>query len=347
MLFFTNFRFWITIGPENYSPPNIDECYTGVSLSEGILNFTDQMALLNCIECLEEKTRIHKANFYSQYGSEFDTTLIIDTSYTAFADSLNFDEHQVYKEFETHFSHNSLRAFMEDEINSFIEGKSDTDFTDFPTTFTADDEFRTVFNEEKEIKINDTIYWADTPGDMYLITNGSETLLDSLKNNQVDTSHSKITKKTKVNTCECYGYVAQSDQKKDDKIIITGTNWTVVHQMEHSNSNFLSFERFVAKSTAIGINSATPILSGKMKANWEHQLVGFGQEFINKRNDCTVNQVDLNTASVPSFATESGRAIKKIPFAILKKTYMKEKKLVSYHTIGNVSQPKWLYECPH
>jgi hypothetical protein len=255
------------ISPDYYSPPNISECYVGVSNSEGILTFTDQSALLNCILCLEEKTNIHISNFYNDYGSHFDTTLVIDTNYNALVDSLNFDEHQVYKEFETHFSHNSLRSYMEEEINSFIEGKSDTDFTDYPTTFTADDELRTVFNDEKEIKINDTIYWADTPGDMYFITNGSETLLDSLKNNQVDTSHSKITKKTTVNTCECYGYVAQSDQKKDDKIIITGTNWTVVHQMEHSNSNFLSFERFVAKSTAIGINSATPILSGKMATN--------------------------------------------------------------------------------
>lgn len=335
------------ISPDYYYPPNIDECYVGVSNSEGILTFTDQSALLNCILCLEEKTKIHISNFYNDFGSHFDTTLVIDTNYNALVDSLNFDEHGVYKEFEDHFGHNSLRSFMEEEVNSFIEGKSDTDFTDYPTTFTADDILRTLFNEDHELKINDTIFWADTPADMYIITNGSETLLDSLKNNQVDTSHSKILKVTTAGTCECYGYIATADQKKDDKILIPGTNWKVIHQMEHSKTSILSVERFFAKSTAIAVNTANPSLTGKVNAHWTHQLVGFGKEYLVRRKDCTAEQIDLNTVERFNHATKEGKVSKTFVLSVLKHTYMEEIKLVSYHTIGKLKQPKWYFECPH
>jgi hypothetical protein len=76
-------------------------------------------------------------------------------------------------------------------------------------------------------------------------------------------------------------------------------------------------------------------------------MEGYGQEFINKRNDCTANQIDLNTNSDYDYATKEGKVTKTIPFSILKKTYMKEKKLVSYHSIGKFTQPKWYFECPH
>lgn len=329
------------------SPPNISDCYEGVSISNGILNFEDQVALLNCMDCLEEKTDIHISDFLDDYGHFFDSTLIVDTAFTFMVDSLNFDEKAVYKEFENHFSFNSLRSFMEAEIDEFIEGKADTDFTDFPTTFTVDEGFRAVFNEDRVIKVNDTIAYVNAPDEVYYFVNGSETLLDSFINNQVDTSHSKIFKNNTSNTCECFEFLAESDKFKDIKHVLTGTNWVVTHTMEHTKTSIFNIETFVAKSRAYGINSLHPILNGKMNANFTLQLQGFGYEYAKNRNDCSATSVDLNTKPKPNNAVQEGRVRKVITANLRVHTWMKQNKLLSKHEIGTQIDPNWYYECPH
>lgn len=124
--------------------------YTGVSISSGILEFTNQTALDNVIERLEQAFEDHQRNFFDPMDH------LTDEQMNDYADSQGFDEFLPLKEFETYFNLSSLRQKIEtEELTWLAQNNPFGNGVNPDENYTIDDEVeQTVYNQYSQVKVN-------------------------------------------------------------------------------------------------------------------------------------------------------------------------------------------------
>lgn len=155
--------------------PDLNDCFTGITLFDGYIRFDNIASFRATIECLEEKTNAMESDFLADWGHLSDS-LINDKE-----DEIEYHPELVYEAFETHFGINSLRQKLNADEEAWLDNiPLDTNSSSIPNHVIGDKEFQTVLSELGIFLLEDTIYYIEPEGDYYRILNKDLTILDSL-----------------------------------------------------------------------------------------------------------------------------------------------------------------------
>lgn len=124
--------------------------YVGVSLVNGILEFTDASALDVILDRLEQAQEHHSSNFIDPLDYMSDDAL------TDYAESVAFDEFLPMKEFEAFFGLYSLRQMIETEEIAWLNTEDPWAASVYPDDKYAieDDAERTINNQYGQVKVS-------------------------------------------------------------------------------------------------------------------------------------------------------------------------------------------------
>jgi len=124
--------------------------YSGVSLVNGILEFTDKNALNAILARLEQAMEDHSSNFADPLA------YMTDDQLTDYAISVGFDEFLPMKEFEAYFGFYSLRQKIETEEIAWLATSNPWAASVYPDDGYAieDDADRTVNNQYGQVKVD-------------------------------------------------------------------------------------------------------------------------------------------------------------------------------------------------
>lgn len=171
--------------------PDIAECLTFASDTNGILRFSSTSTLESCIACLEALEEAYYEAVMLSF-SEVDTNEL-----AAILDSLGFDDLLTYKAFEGYFGHNSLRMKIESDFDEFLDGLVIDTVEGFslegaPSHFIGDYPFQTILTDDGKFILEDTIYWIHSDGSYYRILALDFDLLSALELNEEDENNELI-----------------------------------------------------------------------------------------------------------------------------------------------------------
>lgn len=155
--------------------PDISSCYAGVTMKDGQLRFETRADFLATLNCLESKSNEMDSMFLNDWG------FLSDSLLNAKEEEINYSEELVYKEFEDFFGLNSLRKEMNrlDEIwlNTV---PFDTSASAIPNHILMETCIQSVFSYIGTVNVDDTLSYIEPNGNQYYVTNGNQTILDSI-----------------------------------------------------------------------------------------------------------------------------------------------------------------------
>lgn len=152
------------------------DCYEGVRIvCDHILKFTDMQQFQDVYNCLDQANETWNDNFEAAHSS------LSDDDYNAYCDSVGFEEDQPLIDFESALNFYSYRKYMSGLEDTWLANGADSASDPENGDVLEDDILATMFSYDKAVMINDTIYWIDNDGTMYLVTNGDCALLAQLQ----------------------------------------------------------------------------------------------------------------------------------------------------------------------
>lgn len=128
---------------------------TSISLNNGILEFTDFTHFRNAVDYLEAENEKHVDNFLSTY-SDLDDDELFDKE-----QELSFSDYVPSENFESSKGFSSRRAYVETAIQGWLNNEVLDDTNDPDDWDDLDEEMRTFFNQDGNIKIGGEIYHMD------------------------------------------------------------------------------------------------------------------------------------------------------------------------------------------
>jgi hypothetical protein len=128
---------------------------TSISLNNGILEFTDFTHFRNAVDYLEEENEKHVDNFLSTY-SDLDDDELFDKE-----QELSFSDYVPSENFESSKGFSSRRAYVETAIQDWLNHEVLDDANDPDDWDNLDEEMRTFFNEDGNVKIGGEVYHMD------------------------------------------------------------------------------------------------------------------------------------------------------------------------------------------
>lgn len=154
--------------------PDLTECYSGVSVVNGLIKFASVDDMKNTLECLKQKSIEMDDEFLEDYKSLNDSLLNLKM------EEISYREEMVYEAFEQHFGIVSLRSRLFDETNDWLNNPP-YNYSNHPNHIIGDEPFQTVLTQDGEFMLVDTIYLIDENGRYFRILNGNFNTLDSIK----------------------------------------------------------------------------------------------------------------------------------------------------------------------
>lgn len=155
--------------------PDLNSCYSGVSVVDGILKFDSRSDLLNTLSCLKSKTNEMDSVFLDDWGHLSDS-LINDK-----ADEISYHDELVYKAFEDNFLVLSLRTEMLSQEDDWLDlVPFDSTPSAMPNHIITESAIQTLFSPDGTINVDDTLLYIDTAGLQYYVLNGDHDILDSI-----------------------------------------------------------------------------------------------------------------------------------------------------------------------
>jgi hypothetical protein len=121
----------------------LGDSYSGVTLSNGMLVFTNESALDNLYTRLDNAYEVHQANFIDSYDN------LTDDQMNAYAEQQGFDEFLPMREFEAYWGFSSMRQYGETLINAY---NGNSDLTE-PLYDILDEIEQTLYNQSGQLTI--------------------------------------------------------------------------------------------------------------------------------------------------------------------------------------------------
>jgi hypothetical protein len=144
-----SYRIWIEggNGDQFSNALYLGDPYSGVTISNGILSFTNQAAYDGTKDRLKNAEELHL-----EWLNQFDS--YTDDAADAAAENAGFDDNLPFKEFEAYFGHSSIRAKIQDEVDYWLS-QTHTDFTGFPEDnyFPYSAAEQTLINNQSQVEI--------------------------------------------------------------------------------------------------------------------------------------------------------------------------------------------------
>ncbi|MHB1177893.1 MAG: hypothetical protein ACYCZO_06120, partial [Daejeonella sp.] len=148
-----SYSIWIE-GPNGSGFSNalyLGDPYTGVSTSNGMLQFTDNNAADAIYSRLEAAYEAHQVSLFDAYDS------LTDEQMDAHALSQGYDEWLPFKEFEAYFGLSSLRQAYQAQVDAY-NANTNSAICNPRTAFVVDDEvFQTMLTSGGQLGINGTV----------------------------------------------------------------------------------------------------------------------------------------------------------------------------------------------